>query len=79
MVKVRVHPEESLVGRVHRQSPGIEDLLQLEVKAVAAVHVGPLYARVVARTRVAQVSKEEVPARLFIYLLKKKIENRDDG
>lgn len=62
VIQVRVHPEQSLVDRIHRQTSGIEDLAQFEIKAVAAVHVSSLYAGVVARTRIAQVRKEEVPS-----------------
>lgn len=62
VIQVRVHPEQSLVDRIHCQTSGIEDLAQFEIKAVAAVHVGSLYAGVVARTRIAQVRKEEVPS-----------------
>ena len=59
---MRVHPEQSLVDRINCKASRIEDLVQFEIEAVAAIHIGSLYAGIIARAGIPQVRKEEVPS-----------------
>jgi hypothetical protein len=64
VIEVRVDPEQPLRDRVSGQASRVEDLGQLEVKPIAAVHVHALNAWTVARARVAQVGKEQVSVKI---------------